>query len=73
MPKNTKKKPCPFCHTNTMREKKEKMLGHLGALDNNNVKFPCENLKRKYKKEFKDLDETQKAEIFRIVDELYKT
>jgi hypothetical protein len=40
IPKNTKKKPCPFCNTNTMREKKEKMLGHLGALDNNNVKFP---------------------------------
>ena len=65
------KKPCPFCNTNTMREKKEKMLGHLGALENNNVKYPCDGLRKKYKKEFKDLNGTQKAEIFRMVDELY--
>jgi len=64
------KKPCPFC-TSVVRAKKNKMLGHLGALESNNVKFPCESLYRHYNNVYKDLDDSDKNHIIKMVNDLY--
>ena len=69
---NNTKKPCLFCNQSTMRANKNKMLGHLGALKEGNVKNPCEKLKKFYNKEFKDLSIEEKIDIIKRVDELYK-